>query len=307
MRWWIGLVMLPVLANCTTSEQQPGGDGSPGCEDGTLDETVTHVELEAGGVSRSYELHVPPRYEGSTPFPLILSFHGYFLDGTIQQQISSMDAIADERGYLVAYPNGLDKSWNAGDCCGDSAVEGVDDVGFARAVIDDMAERGCIDRSRVYAAGFSNGGFLSHRLACEASDVIAAIGPVAGVLGIDASECTPERAVPIIHFHGTGDIVVQYDGGCDLCVRDSQSVADTMAVWAERYGCSDESEGILQSGTATCETAIGCEDDVELTLCTVEDGQHCWFGAPNCPFGEPGSGLSANALMLDLFDRVQLP
>ena len=221
---------------------------------------------------------------------------------------TEMDATADARGYVVAYPEGLDESWNAGVCCGPSAENEVDDVGFVRAVIEDIAERGCIDRSRVYATGMSNGGFLSHRLACEAADVIAAIGPVAGVLGIDSSACMPERPVPVIHFHGTNDFIVLYNGGCPFsCLSDSESVADTIAGWVARNGCTGAPEVVLSEGSVTCETTGECDGNASVTLCTIEGGGHCWPGQLSCAWGESTDDISANEVMFDLFDSVRLP
>jgi polyhydroxybutyrate depolymerase len=218
-----------------------------------------------------------------------------------------MDVTADARGFVVAYPDGLNESWNAGMCCGGAAENGVDDVGFVRAVIKDIAERGCIDLKRVYATGMSNGGFFSNRLACEASDVIAAIGPVAGVLAIDSSACTPNRPVPVVHFHGTADPLVGYDGGCDVCGFDTESVADTVAGWVARNGCTGEPEVVLRNGSATCETTGGCDGDASVTLCTITGGGHCWPGNLFCPFGESTEDISANEVMLDLFETVRLP
>ena len=311
------LVALPVGGCSDESAASGGTDGlggargtasaSPGCVDGTLDTTVTEVDLEVDGVQRRYELHVPPAYEGRTPLPLVLNFHGFRSNPTQQRMSSQMDMTADSRGFVVAYPQGLDASWNAGLCCGFSAENGVDDVGFARAVIDDIGARGCIDRSRVYATGMSNGGFLSHRLACEASDVIAAIGPVAGVLGIDSSACSPNRPVPVVHFHGTADIVVRYDGGCPVCESDSESVADTVAGWVARNGCTGEPQVVLRNGSVTCETTGGCDGDASVTLCSITDGGHCWPRNSSCRFGESTEDISANEVMLDLFETVRLP
>ena len=319
MRYLFGVLCVLALAVMGCSETSGaggvGGDGgaggtasaSPGCFDGTLDTTVTEVDLEFDRVPRRYELHVPPAYDGRTPLPLVLNFHGFGSNGTQQRVFSQMDMTADSRGFVVAYPDGLDASWNAGVCCGTSAESGVDDVGFVRAVINDIADRGCIDRSRVYATGMSNGGFLSHKLACEASDVIAAIGPVAGVLGIDSSACTPSRPVPVVHFHGTADTVVQYDGGCDVCMSDSESVVDTIAGWVARNGCTEAPEVVPRTGSVTCETTGGCDGDASVTLCSIADAGHCWPGTLFCPFGDSTEDISANEVMLDLFESVRLP
>lgn len=272
-----------------------------GCVDGTLDATVTEVDLMVDGVPRRYELHIPPAYDGRTPLPLVLNFHGLTSNPTQQRMFSQMDLTADSRGFVVAYPQGLDVSWNGGACCGRSAENDVDDVGFTRAVIDDIGARGCIDRSRVYATGMSNGGFLSYRLACEASDVIAAIAPVAAVLGIDPSACTPDRPMPVVHFHGTADELVPYDG------REFKSVADTVAFWVERNGCTEAPEVVLRTESVTCETTEGCDGDASVTLCSIADAGHCWPGTPTCPFGDSTEEISANEVMLDLFETVRLP
>ena len=107
----------------------------PRLQRGTLDSSTTHIDLEFDGITRSYEIHLPPSYDGTTPTPLVLNFHGFTSSGLGQQASSNMDVTADAGGFTVAYPNGLDQSWNAGLCCGRSATLDVDDVGFTRAVI----------------------------------------------------------------------------------------------------------------------------------------------------------------------------
>ncbi|MBT8469656.1 MAG: hypothetical protein KJN97_13005 [Deltaproteobacteria bacterium] len=280
---------------------------SLGCSDGTLDSSSTHIDLEFEGTTRSYEIHIPTSYDGTTPAPLVLNFHGFTSSGLGQQASSNMDVTADAEGFVVAYPNGLDQSWNAGLCCGRSATLGVDDVGFTRAVIEDISARGCVDPSRVYATGMSNGGFFSHRLACEAADIIAAVAPVASVLALDPATCTPARPIPIIHLHGTGDPLVPYDGGG---LAGSQSVEDSTAGWIERNGCTGEPTVTFQNGSATCETADGCDGDASVTLCTIEGAGHCWPGQPCRVLGDLGEStadIDANEAMWGLFSTVQLP
>jgi polyhydroxybutyrate depolymerase len=270
---------------------------------------VAHVDLQHDGNARSYEIYVPSAYDEETPLPVVLNFHGFTSSGPLQQDGTKMNELAEREGFLVAYPNGLDNSWNAGVCCGRSAELGVDDVGFTRAVIEDLGVRGCIDRARVYATGMSNGGFLSHRLACEAADVIAAAAPVAAVLGIDATACNPVRPVPIIHLHGTADPLVPFDGGG---LADSQSVEDSVSGWMTRNGCTGEPEATFENGAATCETVDACAGDASVTLCRIEGAGHCWPGQP-CPerlgsiVGEPTFDIDANEAMWELFNRTALP
>ena len=282
---------------------------SLGCESGRLDASVTHVDLRHGGEARSYELYVPPRYDGTTPLPVVLNFHGFTSSGLLQQEGTKMDELASREGFLVAYPNGLDNSWNGGVCCGLSAETNVDDVGFTRAVIEDLGERGCIDTARVYATGMSNGGFLSHRLACEAADVIAAAAPVAAVLGIEESACNPSRPIPIMQLNGTADPLVAYEGGG---LSDSPSAQESIDGWIARDGCAGEPEVSYENGAATCETVDECDGEVSVTLCSIEGAGHCWPGQP-CPerfgsvLGEPTFDIDANEVIWELFSRTALP
>ncbi|MDH3623527.1 MAG: hypothetical protein OEQ49_06600 [Myxococcales bacterium] len=309
---WLAACIGLLASACGSSGSDTVSVGaSLGCADGTLDQSVVHVDLEFGGESRSYELHVPPSYDGNTPMPLLLNFHGFTSNGPQQQFFSEMDGTADERGFVVAYPNGIASSWNGGSCCGAAQAEDIDDVGFARAVIDDIGGRGCIDLSRVYAAGMSNGGFLSHRLACEAADVIAAIGPVAGVLVLDPAKCTPSRPISVIQFYGTEDPLVPYDGGG---LAGGLSAPETQAGWAERNGCTGGSTVTYSNGDVTCETIDQCDGNVTVTMCTVEGGGHCWPGQTLCgqilesiDLGRSTTDIIANEAMWDLFETVNLP
>jgi polyhydroxybutyrate depolymerase len=149
----------------------------------------------------------------------------------------------------------------------------------------------------------SNGGFLSHRLACELSDRIAAIAPVAGVLGIPT--CAPRRPVPVFHFHGTLDALVPYNGGGAL---NFNSVADTMRGWAQRDGCGPTPAEFLRRGIVRCDRWSGCRLGSEVQLCTVDGGGHTWPGAFPIPlFGVTAREVSASELMLDFFERHPMP
>ncbi len=299
-----------LLAGCGSSSsdsETTRSTQSLGCANGSLDSSVSHVELEHDGEMRSYEIHLPPGYDGAAPLPVVLNFHGFTNDGVRHQTDTKMDATADANGFIAVYPNGLYNSWNAWTCCGNAQQLDVDDVGFTRAIIADLSERGCVDASRVYATGMSNGGFLSHRLGCEAADVIAAIAPVAGVLGIDAA-CEPARPIPVLHLHGTEDPLVPFDGQGGL--TDSPSVDESIEGWLERNGCDGEPEVSYQRGAATCETVSQCEGDASVTLCRIEGAGHCWPGQPCRMLGDLGESttdIDANEAIWGLFSTVKLP
>jgi polyhydroxybutyrate depolymerase len=266
------------------SDAASGLDASAACAGFTTPAQDATVTLTTGGRDRTYRVHVPASYDPQRPTPLVLDIHGLTMDGAWQASLSKMDAAADAGGFIAVYPDGtgVPRGFNAGDCCLPASASGVDDVAFIRALLDDVATRMCVDPARVFATGFSNGGFLSHRLGCELADRIAAIAPVAGVMGVDP--CTPSRPVPVLEFHGVLDPIEPYAGSPLASVR---SVATTVADWASRDGCAATTTVTYQHGDAKCETHGGCSGGAEVTLCTISDGGHQWPGG----VAYPGGGL----------------
>ncbi len=305
----------PPTTSGTTSAADSSGAGEgggsssgapppPTCQlDTPLPGPMSERTLSHDGVDRSYVLHVPPGYDHRTPTPVVFAFHGYSNSPALQEQWSQMSAKAAEAGFILVYPygTGLVPGWNAGDCC--LTGTGVDDVSFVSAMIDQLDSELCIDPRRVYATGFSNGGFLSHRLACELSDRIAAIAPVAGVMGIDG--CAPSRPMPVLHMHGTLDLVVPYNGSVLIGY---EPVADTIADWVERDACRGAPVVSYQSGDVTCERYESCDAGAEVELCTIEGGGHTWPGGANIiGGGATTQDISANDYLWDFFMAHPLP
>jgi polyhydroxybutyrate depolymerase len=137
------------------------------------------------------------------------------MNGPLMAWFSGLNAKADQAGVLAVYPDGTGSRcsyfWNAGDCCGPAVWDGVDDVAFFDALLDDLAGAYSIDRQRVLATGMSNGAMMAYRLAAELSDRIAAIAPVAGRMATEG--CRPRRPVPVLHFHGTTDEFIPFPPG----------------------------------------------------------------------------------------------
>ena len=253
------------------------------CQGKTAQELQQTWTMTVDGRERRVRVHVPASYDPSRATPVVLGFHGYTLSGDMQAAASHMEAKADAAGFITVHPDGTGglKGWNAGDCCGTAASSGVDDVGFVTAILDRLEADMCIDTARVYATGFSNGGFLSHRLGCELSGRIAAIAPVSGVMGMDS--CDPGRPIPVFEVHGTADAVVPYNGGG---IGGFRSVTDTIADWAARNQCPPGAPAVTyDQGDARCETVVGCPQDAAVTLCTIEGGGHQWPGGEEFPGG----------------------
>jgi len=173
--------------------------------------------LQVAGQSRTFIVRLPPRYAERGPLPVVLAFHGGGGNASGFKAYAGLDAVADREGFVVVYPDGSGRfgrrllTWNAGTCCGYARDSGVDDVGFAVALLRELARELPLDATRVYATGHSNGAMMAYRLAVEASERIAAIAPVAGMMVSD--RFPPGRPVPVLHIHSVDDPRALYAGG----------------------------------------------------------------------------------------------
>jgi polyhydroxybutyrate depolymerase len=270
-------------------------DGEPGELDCTLDHD---------GMAREYWLHLPAGHP-LRHLPLVFDFHGFTSSGRQQAALTGFEAKADAEGFLVVHPEGtgLPTSWNAGSCCGAAVLGDVDDVGFVRAMIERISSGLDVDPHRIYSTGFSNGGYLTHRLGCEEASVFAAGAPVSGVLGMDS--CAPSRPFPVLAFHGTADGVVLYDGGG---WGGGDSVQDTMDGWAARNGCGATTHVTFEQGDVTCARYDACPEGADVELCTIEGGGHTWPGGTDMPLlGKTTHDLSATDAMWAFFAAHPLP
>jgi polyhydroxybutyrate depolymerase len=283
--------------------------GELACPDAPLEPGQYAFDLDHNGRQRSYLLTVPSTLEERAP--LVLNFHG--AGGTAEQHrfLTDLDPLAEAKGFVVAYPEGLDtpggrqglsgstQSFDGGSCCSGDASD-RDDVGFSRAVVADVQTRLCIDPTRVYAMGMSNGGFMAYRLACEAADIFAAAASAVGVLGLTEAECNPARPIPFLHLHGTADAFVPYEG-----TEEWLGARDSVEILARKNGCAGSPEVTLQQGAVTCESYTSCDAEADVTLCTIEGMDHCWPGQLLCS-GPSTTEISANEAMWALFERARL-
>jgi polyhydroxybutyrate depolymerase len=256
-----------------------------------------HVRRVAhGGRDRSYVLHVPPGAAAASR-PLLLAFHGGGGNAAGFQRYAGLDPLADRDGWLVAYPNGTHRwfderflTWNAGDCCAYATEAGVDDVGFALAVIEDVARAApALDRRRVYATGHSNGAMMAYRLADEAPERIAAIAPVAAAPAHDPSAAGPP--VPILHVHSADDPRALYAGGVtEMRGREirHRPVESELARRRAIARCPSEPKELERrtrpAANGTLHTAVllvwaPCAGGAEVRLWKLTGAGHGWPGA----------------------------
>ncbi len=241
--------------------------------------------LISGGRVRTYRIHVPASYRPGRPVALVLAFHGRLGTGQGMARLTDLDATSDRHGFIVVYPDGVDRSWNDG-LPTPAAQAGVDDVAFVRTLIASLEGRYSIDARRIYATGLSNGAMFTELLGCELAGTLAAIAPVAGSLPTPvAASCSPRAPLPVLLFGGTSDPFVPYDGGeLRSDVGTVLSAPATFARWSALDGCTGPSSSRarpprVQDGTSVTVTREGgCPPGVAVQLDTIVGGGHTWPG-----------------------------
>jgi polyhydroxybutyrate depolymerase len=260
------------------------------------DQSDTH-ELEFDGVDRHYVAHVPDGAAIGAPLtlPVLVVLHGAGSNAAKMETATGLSDYAKADNFIVVYPSGTQAAdisgqlaWNAEGCCGVPARTKVDDVGFISAVLDDIEQKYAVDTSRIYVAGFSNGGMMTYRLSCELGDRIAGIGVVSGAFNL--TECDSDVAIDTLIVHGTGDLTVPYRGGPTnerTAARfgrwTNASVADARRIWIDRDGCENSPDEEV-TPPVTTEIFTECDDDTKLEVVTIADGMHNWPLAPSGGF-----------------------
>ncbi len=233
--------------------------------------------------SRPYKYKVPSRYDATKATPLIVMLHGFTASGELNELILHLAPLAESKGFLYAFPDGTQnplgmRFWNATDFCCNFFGSTVDDVAYITAVIDDMASRFNVDKKRIFLVGHSNGGFMSHRMACDRSSKIAGIVSLAGAQWNDATRCTPTDKVAVLQVHGNLDTLVAYGGGPLY-----PGARETVAIWANRNGCTGrlgyggkrlDLESLLPGAETKIEEYGGCPANGPVELWTIEGGSH---------------------------------
>jgi polyhydroxybutyrate depolymerase len=266
---------------------------------GESDQTVA-----SGGLERTYILHVPPGYDGTTPMPLVLLFHGYAENARIMLDYSEMGKTADEHSFILVAPNGAGgpPHWNAM-----PLLNGANDVQFVRDLLAKLDKELCTDPARTFATGFSNGSAMSLRLSCDLPERIRATGHVAEV---DA-HCIPKA--PAIIFQGAVDPLVPMIGGGAYFAGEGTGVTppvrSTVKSWAEAQGC-DAANPTVTKPSAHIELTMfnACQaGNGAVQLYVVDGGGHAWPGGSDA-FGDPAMNtheINASELIWQFFSGIR--
>jgi polyhydroxybutyrate depolymerase len=242
-------------------------------------------DFVAGG-DRPVTVKVPSSYDPSTPTPLLILLHGYTATGMLQDLYFGMTAVAEAEGLIYAHPDGTvdqtdNQFWNATDACCDFYGTDVDDVAYLTGLVDEIVSKVNVDPKRIYFVGHSNGGFMSYRMACEASERIAAIVSLAGANWLDGADCGATSPVSVAQIHGDMDDTILYGGGMNINAY--PSAAESTAYFAGVDGCDAmlasggpniDLESTLAGNETTVEVYPNCHAGHTVELWTIVGGGH---------------------------------
>jgi polyhydroxybutyrate depolymerase len=267
--------------------------------------TTKHT-ISWDGQQRTYLLHVPSALPVGSHPPLVVALHGATVTAAETERYYHWDDLADAKGVVVAYPQGINNAWNAGSCCSDAPSRNTDDLGFVGAVLGDASTRVAADPSRRYMTGVSNGAMMTLRYACERPGELAAIGSVAGTF---TSRCDHPPPIPFIAIHGLNDRAVSFEASSNTAETGPDirlPGVETIGRFFVADGCRDPmttTAGPVHTQTGTCAPGL------DVKVMTIEGAGHQWPGATidadrlaaDGPQNEPSRALDATAELWTFF------
>jgi polyhydroxybutyrate depolymerase len=270
------------------------------------------------GLTRTYSIHIGNSYDYMKSTPLVFVLHGGGGNGQDIMKHTNFNVVADRENFILVYPDGFENHWNDGrGVQWQAQIENVDDVGFISALIEKLSTEYNIDSRRIFVTGISNGGMMSHRLACELTEHIAAIAPVASNIPVSmVSKWKPSQPVSVLIINGTEDPLERWDGGEIRLGNNTYgvvlSVADTVKFWTDKNRCMAQpvskhlSDNKPFDGTSVITTVYrGCDGNIEVVLYQIEGGGHTWPGGiqylPQSIIGKTSREFNASEVIWQFF------
>lgn len=243
-----------------------------------VSQSQTVVPMSHDGLLRNFIYYKPTTWDASQELPLLIVLHGLTQTAAGIMEITDFNSIAEENNFIVCYPDGNNNAWNANM---NVSVSSTDDKGFIEKIAAYFRLNFNTNPQKQYLCGFSNGGFMSHKMACESEDCFAAIATVSGNMSDTVyANCNPRFPTAVFHIHGTADAVVPYIGSPTTGV----SVSQTIEKWKGFLNCSNATSSfdfpninLLDLSTATKTTYTSCNGN-SLSYITVNGGGHQWPG-----------------------------
>ena len=272
---------------------------------------LVYDNFEHDGIKRFHMVYIPESYNDTDFMPLVIYLHSYGWGAQTGMDYTQLNQVAEDYGFIIAYPNAK-YNWNSG--IGENpdwATPDNDDVGYIDAMIELLIDQYKIDAGRIYATGYSNGGFMAYKMACELSHRIAAIASVSGVISTSTqANCDPSRTIPILQIHGTNDSYVPMAGGTGW-----QSVDETLNFWIQNNDCKDTDTIILEDSNPSDECTVelisytNCSNNSQVIFYHVINGGHTWPGAGRTgyPAGKTNQDINAGVEIWNFFKDFELP
>ena len=250
-------------------------------------------EDPAPDAPRGALLYIPPSYDPAVPIPVVIALHGRPSSASSMAAITDLNTVAKREGFMVVYPEGLNNEWNSiGDLMGAPDTP-QDDVNFLKTLMDDLAIDVTIDPERIYITGFSNGGFMTMRMACSGADRFAAFAPLGSTFYFFLDDvCQDSPSIPMLLMHGSADRSIPFEGvvqsdSTGRRVQMTLGVLDSVAYWAEHNQCDTNAarSEIPESGRSPGTRVVrfdfsGCTDGADIRFYLVVGAGHNWSGVP---------------------------
>ena len=262
-------------------------------------------------LKRSYTAYLPDDLTSRDDWPVLMVLHPGLADGEYMERMTKLHQLPDAQDFIVVYPDGFRRTWNAGECCGQAMKKHVDDIGFLLKLVDELNEQtGGRVRDKFFITGFSNGAIMAYHMACEVPERLIAIAPFGSAYRWE--DCD-NGLVPVMHIHGDSDISAPHEGGSSgiksFDQRIQMAASDTVSRVATRSNCSpvphrEEDHALLDTRCQVTDCG-----GVELKLCVIEGLGHTWPGAAaednflGRKFGPGRTDIFGSQAILDFFEE----
>ena len=237
--------------------------------------TIAHAQVSStishNGITRDHITYVPTGYTQGTPTPLVFVMHGFTQSASAIMNATDFNALAELEGFIVAYPNGVNNGWNTNSPFPGGST--ADDVGYIGALCDTLIAAFSIDTTRIYACGFSAGGYMSHKLGCESPKCFAAIASVSGTINTgDVGECAPQHTPGVLQIHGTSDFIVSYNGS----IFSGLGVQEVLDLWTANLACTTPAVITPINGNVEQQVYAPCNGNATVVHYKISGGGHTW-------------------------------
>lgn len=243
--------------------------------------------IQHNNITRNHITYVPQSYVPGTTVPLVFVMHGFTQSASAIMSATGFNDLAEQEGFIVVYPNGVNNGWNTNSPFPGGST--ADDVGYIGALRDTLIAQFTIDTTRIYACGFSAGGYMSHKLGCESPKCFAAIASVAGTINNGAvNACAPQHTPGVLQIHGTSDAVVSYNGS----IFSGLGVPAVLDLWTSELACATPPTITAISSSIQQQLYVPCNGNASVMHYRISGGGHVW---------PTGSTFSATNAIWDFF------